>query len=134
MRAARDCAASALQVLRGACGLACLPQHPRARCAPSLSLHGHPVLTSRGRLQVLLAGCGQASLARYHQGALCRPATVASLAVAAALTAVMYRRWQATARFMPAGAVSLLSGAMVLFYVWNLACVGPPPRPPLRAR
>jgi len=115
-------------------GAACLPRHPRARCISSLSLHGHSVLTSQGRLQVLLAGCGQASLARYHQGALCRPATAASLAVAAALTAVMYRRWQATARFMPAGLVSLLSGAMVLFYVWNLACVGPPPRPPLRGR
>ena len=80
----------------------------------------------------VLAACAQTSLSRYHQGVLCRPATAASLAVAAVLTAVMYRRWQATGRFMPAGCVALLSCAMVVFYVWNMIFVGPPQRPPLK--
>ncbi|KAK9840844.1 hypothetical protein WJX81_008553 [Elliptochloris bilobata] len=81
----------------------------------------------------VLATCGQASLSRYHQGALCRPATAASLAVAAALTVVMFRRWQATGKFMPAGLVAVLSGAMVIFYVWNMIFVGPPQRPASRS-
>lgn len=68
------------------------------------------------------------------QGALCRPATVVSLAVAAALTAVMFRRWQATGKFMPAGIVAALSGAMVVFYVWNMVFVGPPQRPAARSQ
>ena len=68
------------------------------------------------------------------QGALCRPATAISLAVAAALTAVMFRHWQATNKFMPAGIVAALSGAMVVFYVWNMVFIGPPQRPAARSQ
>ena len=62
----------------------------------------------------------------YVQGKLCKPATAVSLAVALLLTGIMYKRFQATGKMMPAGMVALLSGAMSVFYVWNMLEVKPP--------
>lgn len=60
------------------------------------------------------------------QGKLCKPATVASLLVAVLLTAVMYKRFLASGKMMPAGLVAMLSAGMTIFYVWNLLAVKPP--------
>jgi uncharacterized membrane protein (UPF0136 family) len=60
------------------------------------------------------------------QGKLCKAATVTSLVVSAALTAVMYKRFLSTGKLMPAGVIALLSAAMMIFYVWNLLVIKPP--------
>ena len=60
------------------------------------------------------------------QGKLCKPATFTSLVIAAGLTVMMYKRYMATGKFMPAGLVALLSSLMTIFYVWNLLAIKPP--------
>ena len=55
-----------------------------------------------------------------------RPATVTSLCIAAALTIVMWRRYQKTQKVMPAGFTAALSFAMVGFYLWNILLFKPP--------
>ena len=57
------------------------------------------------------------------QGKLCKAATVASLVVALALTGIMYKRYAATGKVMPAGIIALLSAGMSVFYVWNLLAI-----------
>ena len=73
--------------------------------------------------------------ARYvhAQGKLCKPATVASLVVALALTGVMCKRYAASGKMMPAGMIALLSAVMSAFYVWNLMVVKPPVSGPRHA-
>lgn len=64
-----------------------------------------------------------------HQGAICglrRPATVISLAIAAGLTVMMWKRYQRTQKIVPAGLTAVLSLVMVCFYVWNLLLFTPP--------
>ncbi len=46
--------------------------------------------------------------------------------VALALTGVMWKRYAASGKMMPAGMIALLSAAMSTFYVWNLTVVKPP--------
>ena len=84
---------------------------------------------AKGSVPSLLGGCGSgailffaanSSLKAYHKRSLCRSATAVSLAVAAVLTLAMGLRWQKTGKAMPAGIISILSGAMSIFYVWNL--------------
>lgn len=60
------------------------------------------------------------------KGRLNKPATAASLLVAIGLTAVMASRWSRTHKFMPAGLISILSGLMATFYIWNLAVLKDP--------
>ena len=60
------------------------------------------------------------------QGKLCKPATVASLVVALALSGIMYKRFLATSKFMPAGMLTALSALMSVFYIWNLLAIKPP--------
>lgn len=74
----------------------------------------------------MLALLSAVSLRYYRRGLLCKPATTASLAVAAAVGWRMWERYSATGKLMPAGAVAGLSAAMVLFYAWSLA-LGPAP-------
>lgn len=63
------------------------------------------------------------------QGKLCKPATAASLLVAVMLTGVMYKRFLASGKMMPAGLIAMLSAGMTIFYVWNLLAVKPPVAP-----
>lgn len=60
------------------------------------------------------------------QGKLCKPATFVSLLISLGLTAMMYKRFLATGKFMPAGLVALISALMSIFYVWNLLAMKPP--------
>ncbi|KAK9785345.1 hypothetical protein WJX73_006423 [Symbiochloris irregularis] len=74
----------------------------------------------------VLAVCAQISLAKYHQGRLCKPATATSLVVTSALTIMMSARWRRTRKFMPPGIIAVTSAAMSLFLLWNLLCMRPP--------
>ncbi|KAK9905930.1 hypothetical protein WJX75_009134 [Coccomyxa subellipsoidea] len=103
--------------------------------AALLAIGGFIGFLTKGSLPSLLGGVGsglalglaaQTSLNQYHQGKLCKPATFVSLVIAASLTAIMYKRFLATGKFMPAGLVALLSSAMTVFYVWNLLAMKPP--------
>ena len=49
-----------------------------------------------------------------------------SLAIAAGLTVMMWKRYQRTQKIVPAGLTAALSLAMVCFYVWNLLLFTPP--------
>ncbi|BDA47731.1 probable transmembrane protein 14C [Coccomyxa sp. Obi] len=103
--------------------------------AALLAIGGVIGYLSKGSLPSLLGGVGsglalglaaQTSLNQYHQGKLCKPATFASLLISASLTAVMYKRFLTTGKFMPAGMVALMSALMTVFYVWNLLAMKPP--------
>lgn len=60
------------------------------------------------------------------QGRLNKASTAVSLVVAVGLTGVMGARWTRTHKFMPAGLLSILSGLMAAFYVWNIAVLKGP--------
>jgi Transmembrane proteins 14C len=70
---------------------------------------------------------GYVSLSYYKSGQLCKVATGASLVMAAALTAVMFKRYRETGAIFPALVFMVASGGMSLFYVWSLLA-GPPPK------
>lgn len=70
---------------------------------------------------------GYVSLGFYKKGQLCKPATVTSLALSTALTAVMFKRYQETGSIFPALTFMVTSGGMTAFYIWNLVA-GPKPK------
>lgn len=54
------------------------------------------------------------------------PYTVASAFMAAGLTAMMTKRYMASGALFPPGVFAVLSGIMLLFYIYNLAAGGNP--------
>lgn len=74
----------------------------------------------------LVTALGFFSLGEFKKGRLCKPATAASLLIAVALTAVMWKRYQDTGAIFPALVISVTSAGMALFYVWSLVA-GPKP-------
>lgn len=107
---------------------------PRAplRRRPPTDAPPHPPTRKKhtalgGGAAAALALLSHVSLQYYTRGHLCKPATTAALAVAAAVGWAMHGRYVASGgKFMPAGAVAATSGAMVAFYAWSLA-LGPLP-------
>jgi uncharacterized membrane protein (UPF0136 family) len=86
-----------------------------------LAIGGVAGYVTKGSMTSLGAGLGSAallglmskwSLHSYHKGKACKPATAISLLVAAGLTYVMYERYSATGKLMPAGLTAGLSAAM----------------------
>jgi uncharacterized membrane protein (UPF0136 family) len=86
-----------------------------------LAIGGVAGYITKGSMASLGAGLGSAallglmskwSLDSYHKGKACKPATAVSLLVAAGLTYVMYERYSATGKLMPAGLTAGLSAAM----------------------
>lgn len=86
-----------------------------------LAIGGVAGYLTKGSMVSLGAGLGSAallglmskwSLDSYHKGKACKPATAISLLVAAGLTYVMYERYSATGKLMPAGLTAGLSAAM----------------------
>lgn len=94
-------------------------------CTPCL-LCREPCLLTPARSQLSTIDISIKGVPYCVQGKLCKPATFVSLVIAASLTAIMYKRYLATGKFMPAGLVALLSSVMTVFYVWNLFAMKPP--------
>ena len=95
----------------------CLPQ------IPTTMLHA----VAGGASGAMLMLLGFISLSYFHKGQLCKLATVASLAMSAALTAVMFKRYTETGTIFPALTFMVASAGMSAFYVWSLAA-GPKPK------
>ncbi|KAG1679513.1 hypothetical protein FOA52_011113 [Chlamydomonas sp. UWO 241] len=60
----------------------------------------------------------------YKKKKHCRPAVVAQLLVAAAITFMMYTKWASTGK-LHLLAVAVASAAMCAYYVWNLTLFTP---------
>ena len=69
------------------------------------------------------------SIKYYHAGKLCKPATFASLLLSAALTAVMYKRFNDTGKIFPAAVLGVVSALLAAFYAWNLVAGPKAPAP-----
>lgn len=87
-----------------------------------------PSLVAGGGSGLLLCLLAVLSLKAWKSGArgASTPYTLASAALAAGLTAMMTKRYLASGSVFPPGVFAVLSGAMLLFYIYNLAAGGNP--------
>ena len=98
-------------------------------CSSASTLAGSvPSLVAGGGSGLLLCLLAVLSLKAWKTGArgASAPYTVASAALAAGLTAMMTKRYLASGAVFPPGVFAVLSGAMLLFYIYNLAAGGNP--------
>lgn len=70
---------------------------------------------------------GRASLHFYHQGRLCKPATMASMFISAFVGMVMFHRYDKTGKVFPGLVGAVISGCMTMFYMWSFF-LGPEPK------
>ena len=98
---------------------------PAPRTTPSavLWLMAAVVIGGSGLLLCLLAVLSLKAWKSGPRGAS-TPYTLASAALAAGLTAMMTKRYLASGSVFPPGVFAVLSGAMLLFYIYNLAAGG----------